>query len=245
MAQTYIDAFNEKRKGSIKLTFEINKKSVDFLDITIFKGTRFSYMNILDFKTFQKPINTYLYLPPFSFHNSKIFKGYISSELKRYRISCNNYIDYNEVKQNFYVRLLKRGYKKIFLSDIFDKDLDRNELLQKQSITLLSKTNTKKKLNTSTPLIFKTIYTPRQQQMKLRDCLKFDDRLNSDFLSSQIFKLNKKGTGAPIICYRRTKNLGEFITSSKLKRKIKFHLIDKAIAIQRDNDDTFAFIMDL
>ena len=68
------------------LQFIHNKSetSVDFLDITIYKGTQFNRTKCLDIKTFQKSQNLYQYLHFTSHHPKSVYKGLIIGECKRY-----------------------------------------------------------------------------------------------------------------------------------------------------------------
>ena len=107
--------------------------SVNFPDITIFKGPRLGILNILDIKTFQKPQNKYLYIPPTSYHDSRVFANLIASELKRYCITCSVVSDFTAIKQLFFERLVQRGYSREFIAAssnyiIFDRNLMLAEL---------------------------------------------------------------------------------------------------------------------
>ena len=52
---------------TIKLTSNIDSNSVDFLDVTVFKGTRFQKHRTLDSRTFFKSTNSFHYLAIDSF----------------------------------------------------------------------------------------------------------------------------------------------------------------------------------
>jgi hypothetical protein len=127
----FLDTYNDIQKNII-LTSN-SGTSVDFLDITIFKGPRLGILNILDIKTFQKPQNKYLYIPPTSYHDSRVFSNLIASELKRYCITCSVTSDFTAIKQLFFERLIQRGYSRELIaasSDyiIFDRNLMLTEL---------------------------------------------------------------------------------------------------------------------
>ena len=120
---------NEIRKGQIVIEFNTSLSFGIFLDLTIFKR-HVDFNNRLDTKTYQKPINKYLYLPPTSFHPPHVYKGYITSELKRYRIQCSLDNDYDNMKRLLHKRLLNRSFKPEFLKPIFDLQYNRDTLLQ-------------------------------------------------------------------------------------------------------------------
>ena len=66
--------------SSLRFTYKYSPLSIDFLDLTIFKGRNFHLTNILDTKTFQKPRNLYQYLHFTSEHPISTFKSIIKGE---------------------------------------------------------------------------------------------------------------------------------------------------------------------
>jgi hypothetical protein len=99
--------------------------SVDFLDLTIYKGHLFPFTNILDTKTYQKPQNLYQYLHYSSCHQPAVYKSIISGELVRYARTNTCEASYEVMKTQFKHRLLARGYPK--------------KLIEKLSATVLYK----------------------------------------------------------------------------------------------------------
>ena len=65
-------------------THRHSTSTIDFLDLTIYKGTRFHFTNILDTKTFQKPLTLYQYLHFSSHHTPNILRAIIKGECIRY-----------------------------------------------------------------------------------------------------------------------------------------------------------------
>jgi hypothetical protein len=98
----------------IDVTMSWSLKSVDFLDLKIFKNN-----GHIQIKTHQKSLNRYLYLPPFSFHPPASFKGWIKAELIRYARTNTKVQDFNAIKLKFFHRLLLRSYSRRFLTLIF------------------------------------------------------------------------------------------------------------------------------
>lgn len=104
---------------SIKLSWEINDITIDFLDVTIFKGNRFSHHNIFDTKVFFKTTDTHELLDKRSYHPNHIFKSIVKSQLIRFRRICNNMDDFHEATSNlFKVLREKRHYSSRFLRKI-------------------------------------------------------------------------------------------------------------------------------
>jgi hypothetical protein len=99
-----------------KITFTnvISKTELDVLDVTIYpKNDR------IHFKTFQKSMNKYLYLPAFSNHPPATIKGFIKGELIRYSRTNTELSKELLTRKSFYQRLLNRGYSRNYLSPIF------------------------------------------------------------------------------------------------------------------------------
>lgn len=100
----------------INLTFSSSPTSVAFLDLNIIIDSTSSSLYVT---TYQKPINRYGYLPPFSHHPIHVLKGFISGELIRYLRTNTRIEDFKTMKTLLWSRLLKRGYKTSFLLPLF------------------------------------------------------------------------------------------------------------------------------
>jgi hypothetical protein len=214
-ATQYMIIFNSLRPGRIILKLTHIGNSADFLDLTIYKGDRFNTHNIIDFCLFQKPFNKYLYLPTSSFHKQHTFKSFIQSEMKRYRINCNNDNQYISTIQLFATRLFARGYSSNLITDSMSFIPNRQHLLNdyitRTQQKIINKSNN---INNKTILVFKTINTPRQVKLKLNNCLAFDDFVWGDPNSIQLFSQK------PIISYKRAPNLSDKLTTSAHKYTI-------------------------
>ena len=103
---TDINQFNP----ALKYTHQYSPSTVDFLDLTIYKGPSFLITNVLDTKTYQKPHNLYQYLHYSSSHQKAVFKSIISGELTRYVRTNTSEVNYKAIKHLFKLRLLSRGY---------------------------------------------------------------------------------------------------------------------------------------
>jgi hypothetical protein len=101
--ESWIHGYNNLRFSSI----QCSPAQVDFLDLTIY----FSY-GCIHWKTYQKPMNQYLYLPWHSNHPRSHIKGFIFSELTRYQRTNSEPENYEFIKNLFRNRLLLRGYPK-------------------------------------------------------------------------------------------------------------------------------------
>ena len=77
-SQTQLDEFLLKLNQyhhTIKFTSETSQTSVNFLDMTIYKGYNFTQTNKLDYKTYFKPTNTFQYLHYQSAHTKNTKKS--------------------------------------------------------------------------------------------------------------------------------------------------------------------------
>jgi hypothetical protein len=98
----------------ISLNFEKSISEISFLDLTVFKSD-----GRIAFKTFQKPLNIYQYLPPFSTHPKACLIGFIRGEITRFIRTNTHPSDRFFIIRRFYERLVARGYSKKFLNRIF------------------------------------------------------------------------------------------------------------------------------
>ena len=111
----------------IDLTFTFSTLKVDFLDLSVFK-----HNDSICFNTFQKPMNIYQFLPPFSFHSPACISGYIKGEITRF-IRTNTLLnDRRFFIDRFRERLLARGFSKNYLFKIFSSISIHNRSLDKK-----------------------------------------------------------------------------------------------------------------
>lgn len=103
---------NDLQPG-IKLTHVYSKTELDILDLTFYPKE-----GKLAHKTFQKTMNKYLYIPPFSYHPKPTIRGFILGELTRYHRTNSSYSDELAIRHLFFHRLLQRGYSQSYLDTI-------------------------------------------------------------------------------------------------------------------------------
>ena len=120
-ALSFIKALQSISPNKIKFTFQISETECTFLDITLYKQTQPNKPLTLGTKLFQKPMNKYLFIPPFSNHAPHIHKGWITGYIRRIRLNCTHTIDYIIFKHSFYIHLITRGYTEKFHKPIFQK----------------------------------------------------------------------------------------------------------------------------
>jgi hypothetical protein len=111
----FLSAINAKDER-IKITYEISDSKISVLDLLLFKD---SAHKTLQYSTFQKPLNNYLYIPYESFHPASNKKAFIKGELMRYARNSSTFHSFAETRLLFWKRLRLRGYPARFLLPIF------------------------------------------------------------------------------------------------------------------------------
>ena len=159
----FLDDLN-KFHPNLHFTHEHSSNTIDFLDLTIYKGPFFDFTNILDTKTFQKEHNLYQYLHFSSNHPKSTFKAIIKGECIRYVRTNTTFETYMATTQLFRERLLKRGYP----LSLINKTITIAKYNNRQKYLQL-----KKPIRQTTPLpLFKCVPPPKYQLLKqiiLRD----------------------------------------------------------------------------
>ena len=175
--------------------------SVDFLDLTI---------SIVDgkieFKTFQKDLNLYLYLPPSSSHPKSTIKGTIYSLVGRYYRQNTHRKDFLHIVRLFFNHLLDRGWKADDIKPIFMEACDRMD----------AKRNNNTLTQSSTPTL------AQEEEEELYIHLQHHD---NDITRREIQQLYEKycgpifrehlGVKRPTIAYSRAPNIGDYLTQAK------------------------------
>ena len=95
---------------TIKFTYECSDSTVDFLDLTLYKGPRFNTDNKLDTKPYFKSTNKFQYLMYSSAHPRNTFRSLIKGELTRLLRACSDEQQYSLIKNKMLVIFKQRGY---------------------------------------------------------------------------------------------------------------------------------------
>ena len=94
------------------LTWDISPLStkLDFMDLTI------SIVNgSIHTTLYEKPHNLHLYIPPSSCHPPGLLPGMVHGGIHRFHTLCTDAADIKAKTQNFYTKLLRRGYERYTL----------------------------------------------------------------------------------------------------------------------------------
>ncbi len=150
-AHQFLNYANSLHK-TLKFEYCISPDGANFLDTTIFKGTRFALEGLLDFKPYTKPTETFQYLHRTSAHPPSVFTGLIKGELIRFVRTSTNKCDYLARADLFKSKLLLRGYSSYEFEAAFSSvdHADRNVYLRERD------RNSKNMF----PLVFVTLYNP-------------------------------------------------------------------------------------
>ena len=106
---------HEMKFGALSWDVEVPARSVNFLDLTIAIETDGSITT----KTFVKPMNLHLYIPPSSAHPKGTIKSLIFGNLQRYWTQNSRKEDFISATASFYGHLLNRGYTHDMLDPTF------------------------------------------------------------------------------------------------------------------------------
>jgi len=175
--------------SQLKWTSSGLSSSVNFLDITI----TIENDGKISTKTFQKPTNLHLYIPPSSAHPPGVLKSLIFGNLQRYW-EQNTYVsDFTDITKQFATRLIARGYDKHTIKRLFNEAAKKLDNFVKHQ-----KTN-------SDTLYLHWLWHPRCiAKPKLRLLYKNTLQEHSGFKNL-------------IICYSRPKNLRDSLMQTKLQ----------------------------
>jgi hypothetical protein len=143
--------FKEKLNnwGKLKWSLEDPSKQVHFLDLTINLVE-----SSINFSTYQKLLNLYLYIPPLSAHPNSCLKGLIKDEMNRYWLQ-NNPQDFQTLLTKFIERLHARGHTITDLAPV---------LLQAAASLTHQKMNKKENDNEDSTLYIHWKYHPKGLQ---------------------------------------------------------------------------------
>jgi hypothetical protein len=183
------------------LTWDIKQQrrsqSVNFLDLTLtIEGSR------VISRTFQKDLNLYLYLPPYSAHPPGVLKGTLFGLIRRYYAQNTYREDYVRMVRLLYHRFIQRGWKKEQIAPLIQ-----------EICTTLERPNTRlnppPERQTNEKLLFIHLaYHPDDIPRKRIRAL-YDTYL-AKTLKRRI------GITRPVIAYSRLSNIREHVTKARL-----------------------------
>lgn len=202
-AEQFATALNQLHPPHIEFTSTTSMTEGVFLDTTTYKGPRLTHSNQLDIRTYQKPTNTYMYLPASSSHPPSTIAGWIRGEMTRYIRCHSQHSEYTLQKRRFYERLLRRGYTPTQLKRIM------NNVFYSNRTSLLKP---KEKQQQQNSMVFTPIFNPSLSATTLKATLA---RHWSQLIQQDDRWIEATSHEAPKIAYKTTPNLQQLIVRSK------------------------------
>ncbi|XP_062598993.1 uncharacterized protein LOC134260453 [Saccostrea cucullata] len=128
----FFELANQEHKY-LKFTYNIHLNETVFLDTKVYKGQRFKQSGVLDFETFIKPTETFMYLHRSSAHPNATFRGFIKGEIIRHKRNTSDPHKTKQLISQFKERLISRGYSESEIDSIVSETqtINRQELLKK------------------------------------------------------------------------------------------------------------------
>ena len=206
-----------------KLNWETDNLCLEtnFLDLTISINKNLT----ISTKTYQKPMNLHLYIPPHSAHPPGMVKSLVYGLLKTYWAQNSDVKDFQRMVHLQNTRLLQRGHQPATLTPLFKEcglhidTMDRNRIERlNHSLLLPSRTE-----NNGQRLFFHIPYHPRDILRKLicdvyEECCETKD-INGECFHSGIHNKHRHlfWIDQLTVAYSRPKNLRDLISPTTLK----------------------------
>ena len=174
------------------------------------------------FKTYQKSMNLYLYIPSHSAHTPGLLKSLIYGLVFTYHRQNTFKLDFLHFIRLLYDRLIARGHKKETLYSIFLCAAESLEKKLSTRKTVLSNNKKSETKSTNNRLFFHLPFHPKDvSRQQIRNIYK--NTCKTPDKNGNSFKLFKTDRGSRFvvnrmtIAYHRPKNLRDLLSPSKLK----------------------------
>ena len=194
-----------KLHPTIKFTSECSETEINFLDMTIHKGTNFQTKHTLDIKMYTKPTNTQAYVHASSFHPGGVGKSIALGE--SYRALRTNTDKVNFLQQIHKVQnaLLSRGYDEKIIKPLIRRVRykDRHTIIHKSKQTAIQ--------TPGTPTMALTYNTHVSQFRTELNLIWMDVKKNP--LLNELFPM------PPRIALKKNRSLSNMLVSAKLKHQ--------------------------
>ena len=192
---------------TLKFTADISDSSINFLDITIYKGPNFKNTGRLSTKIFTKPCDTFQYIMPTSIHPPSTFKAFIYGEFLRIIRNSSEKEEYEASSKLFKERLILRGYDEAFILNI------QQSVSHENRQNILEETGNKPERNKlHIPLVFTTTYTGHISPKDTKKAL-----LQYWHLIEHNPELNRVFKEPPLIAFKRSANIQDKVIKTKLE----------------------------
>jgi hypothetical protein len=198
------------------LTWETTERtsSVVFLDLTLTIRA-----NRITTSLYSKPLNLYLYIPPQSAHPPGVLNGLISGIIYRIYTLCSDPADIRYRLQDFWNRLLARGYDGAKIRTPFEKGIANAK-------AFVNAPAPEPEIDPPSPLFFHLQYHPQDPpssviQQAWKEFVSLPSR-SQPLASLPVRSREKQGKTIPfksdrlIVCYSRPPNLGNLLSYRKI-----------------------------
>ena len=189
--------------------------SVDFLDITISLNPD----GEISTRTYQKPENLFLYIPPHSSHPPGLMKSLVFGLLLTYYLQNTLVSDFYKMTQLLFTRLIARGHQSTDLKQLF---LDATAWLEERYNPMVDKKDTTNLDKTSENVIFFHIpfHSRDISRQKIRDIYEKTCEADPQGLNFKSMPNDFTGTNMRIdrvtVAYSRPKKLRDYLCPSTL-----------------------------
>ena len=192
---------------------------VNFLDLTIWIDKQ---SNTIQYKTYQKPMSLFLYIPAHSAHPPGVLKSIVHGLISTYKRQNSTNYDFKKQINLLYNRLLTRGYDKEVLIQLFDEVATKIDEKPMAKVEIATK-NEEKIADEGKQIFYHMQYHPKSvsrqhiQQAYTDTCDKVDN-LGESFqctynaLNDGYMKIKKL-----TVAYSRPKNLRDILSPSRLE----------------------------
>lgn len=187
----------------IKFEGNASCESATFLDLVIYKGSRFEGSKILDLKIKEKPFGSNAYLHRSSCHPSHVFKGLIKGEIIRSIRNNSDETEHLKHLESLSRTFLSRGYSKKELNAAYASTLFENRKIYLEQ-------NTKKENTYSGNMLpYSLQWFPGCTELK-RILNQNWDLIQNDPVLSKIFP------ESPKLVFKKGINTADYLVSAKL-----------------------------
>ena len=220
--------------GSLYWEFETPTTETTFLDLSIkFVQKYINYRTNTDFytvqfKTYPKTMNLYLYIPPHSAHPPGTIQSLIYSQTRKYWFQNTNTNDFKNMVQTFFIRLINRGHNKDKLHKLFTKTSLAPYTFNHQHSFTDTTNQTPPRSNDS--IYLKWRFHPDDLPRTTIRCIYHQTCANRSLTSPQGFRELPTNTGEMMnvnrltIAYTRDRNLQDLFISSRLHNSEKYSI---------------------
>ena len=111
----FMEEVSRRIAPALRITYQVASTTMDTLDLHVFKGPRFEETRLLAFRTHQKPMHKYQYLPWLSRQPRSVYFSSVKSEILRHATNCSTRSWFEHMVQLYVLRQRVRGFPAFYL----------------------------------------------------------------------------------------------------------------------------------